>query len=88
MKQHVENQRKKKPKDSKPGRKKQESTQDDTCNSKKKSQKGKENQSQKPVTSYIYIDSDSTDPETDDNEILEEEKCCVSSLLHSKLGLD
>jgi hypothetical protein len=55
----------------------------DTCNSKKKSQKGKENQSQKPGTSYIYIDSDSTDPETDDDDheilhvYLEEVKCCV-----------
>ena len=88
VKQHAENQRKKKPKDSKLGSSKQTSTQDDTCNYKKKRQKVKENQSQKPGTSNIYIDSDLTDPETDDDEIPEEEKCCVSSLLHSKLGLD
>ena len=70
--------------------KKQKSTQDDTCNSKKKSHKGKENQSQKPGTSYIYIDSDSTDPETDDDEILEKEKCCVCKQFTSqkiRLGL-
>ena len=88
VKQHAENQRKKKPKDSILGSSKQTSTQDDTCNYKKKRQKVKENQSQKPGTSNIYIDSDLTDPETDDDEIPEEEKCCVSSLLHSKLGLD
>ena len=75
-------------KDSKCGSSKQTSTQDDTYNSKKKRQKGKENQSKQPGTSYIYIDSDSTDPETDDDDIREEEKCCVSSLLHSTLGLD
>ena len=77
VKQHVENQRKTKQKDSKPVSSKQKSTQDDTCNSIKNSQKGKENQSQKPGTSYMYIDLDSTDPETDDDEIPEEEKCCV-----------
>lgn len=58
--------------------------------SNKKSQKGKEKQSKSSyIYNLFYIDSDSTDHETDDDEIPEEETCSFgSSVLYRKLGLD